>query len=351
MWTCVGTQESSLIDLAKYSQLTKVVRIAAYVIRFLKNFRRSMSDRPRSLILTVEEIQLAKKILLKIAQRGSFPHEVIALQKGKSVSVRSRLVTLSPFMDGDGIIRVGGRIEKADIPFETKHHVVLAPDHELTRLIIMDYHRRLHHEGVDHLRNELRQRYWVLRGRTTIRKFLHQCSYYKKRRARPEPPRMAELPRDRLQVAPVFSKVGVDYFGPLTVKHLRKTEKRYGCLFTCLITRSVHLEVAHSLDTDSFVMCLRRFIARRGKPSIIYSDNGTNFVGANRELRESLTEWNQERIANMLSQQEIKWVFNPHGRSPYGGSLGALGTFHQKGVNCCITKSSCDGRSFEHSDG
>ena len=155
MWTCVGTQESSLIDLAKYSQLTKVVRIAAYVIRFLKNCRRSMSDHPRSLILTVEEIQLARKILLKIAQRESFPHEVIALQKGKPVSVRSRLVTLSLFMDGDGIIRVGGRIEKADIPFETKHSVVLAPDHKLKRLIIMDYHRRLHHEGVDHLRNEL----------------------------------------------------------------------------------------------------------------------------------------------------------------------------------------------------
>ncbi len=161
---------------------------------------------------------------------------------------------------------------------------------------------------------------------------------------------MAELPRDRLQVAPVFSKVGVDYFGPSTVKHLRKTEKRYGCLFTCLIMR-IHLEVAHSLGTDSFVTCLRRFIARRGKPSIIYCDNGTNFVGANRELRESLTEWNQERIANMLSQQEIKWVFNPPPPSPYGGEFGSAWELHQKGVNCCITKSSCDGQSFEHSDG
>ncbi|XP_068723837.1 uncharacterized protein [Montipora capricornis] len=89
---------------------------------------------------------------------------------------------------------------------------------------------------------------------------------------------MASLPYDRLQIAPPFSKVGVDFFGPLRVKYLRKQEKRYGCLFTCLVTRAIHLEVAFSLSTDSFIMCLRRFIARRGKPTVIYSDNGTNFV-------------------------------------------------------------------------
>ena len=151
----------------------------------------------------------------------------------------------------------------------------------------MDYHRRLHHKGVDHLRNEMRQRYWVLRGRTTIRKLLHQCSYCKKRRVRPEPPRMAGLPRDRLQVAPVFSKVGVDYFGPLTVKHLRKTEKRYGCLFTCLITRGVHLEVAHSLDTDSFVMCFAGLLLEEENQALftrimapISSEQTVNFARA-----------------------------------------------------------------------
>ena len=99
---------------------------------------------------------------------------------------------------------------------------------------------------------------------------------------------MAGLPADHLQVAPAFSKVGVDFFGPLKVKHLRKQEKRYGCLFTCLVTRGVHLEVAHSLSTDSFIMSLRRFIARRGKPTVIYSDNGTNLVGANREIQECI---------------------------------------------------------------
>ena len=119
------------------------------------------------------------------------------------------------------------------------------------------------------------------------------------------------LPYDRLQVAPAFSKVGADFFGPLQVKHLRKHEKRYGCLFTCMVTRAVHLEVAFSLPTNSFIMCLRWFIARRGKPTVIYSDNGTNFVRTNRELRECINDWNQDTIGSVFSQDGIQWVFNP----------------------------------------
>ena len=142
----------------------------------------------------------------------------------------------------------------------------------------MNCHERLKHEGVDHVRNELRQQYWNLRCRATVRKILHQCSYYRRRKAKPVPLMMAILPSHRSQVAPALSKVGVDFFGPLRVKHLRKQEKRYGCLFTCLVTRAVHLEVAFSLSTDSFIMCLGRFIARRGKPTVFFSDNGTNFV-------------------------------------------------------------------------
>ena len=101
---------------------------------------------------------------------------------------------------------------------------------------------------------------------------------------------MASLPKDRLQVALPFIKAGVDYFGPIMVKHSRKHEKRYGFTFTCLVTTAVHLEVARSLQTDSFINVLRRFVARRGPLSDIYFDNGTNFVGAHCETQESLQE-------------------------------------------------------------
>ena len=217
---------------------------------------------------------------------GIIPQEFTALKSEQHVSSKSKLVSLSPFLDEHGIVRAGGWIERDGIPFCSRHPIVLSPDHDFTRLIVMNCHEGPKHEGVDHVRNELRQQYWILRCRATVRKILHQCYYCRRRKAKPVPPMMARLPYDRLQIAPAFSKVGVDFFGPLKVKHLRKEEKRYGCLFTCMVTRAVHLAVAFSLSTDSFVMCLRRFIARGGKPTVMYSNNETNFVGANRELRE-----------------------------------------------------------------
>ena len=197
--------------------------------------------------------------------------------------------------------------------------MIIPQDHQLCRLVIMDCHKKLNHEGTEHVRNELRLLYWIPHSRSTVRKVLNDCSLCKRRRVKPQPPLMPSLPKDRLQVAAPFSKVGVDYFGPVTVKHLRKQEKRHGCLFTCLVTRAVHLEVAKSLETDSFINALRRFIARRGPPSDIYSDNGTNFVGADRELKQSLEQWNQSQIADYLSQKDIQWHFNPPASPHFGG--------------------------------
>ena len=153
-----------------------------------------------------------------------------------------------------------------------------------------------------------------------MRKISHQCPNCKRRRARPQAPKMADLPDVRLKAhLPPFSHVGVDYFGPLTVRRFRKTENRYGCLFTCLVTRAVHIEVAHDLGTDSYLMALRRMMSRRGKPQLIQSDNGTNFVGANRELRDCLQSWNRQRIHDEMLQEGIEWRFNPPAAPHFGG--------------------------------
>ncbi|XP_066911613.1 uncharacterized protein [Clytia hemisphaerica] len=123
---------------------------------------------------------------------------------------------------------------------------------------------------------------------------------------------MADLPKERLSVGShAFENVGVDYFGPINVKQGRRTRrtagtaKRYGALFTCMTTRALHLELAGDLSTDSFILALRRFRARRGNPKTIRSDNGTNFVGAEREIREALAKWDQKRIQDELSQYDI----------------------------------------------
>ncbi len=131
---------------------------------------------------------------------------------------------------------------------------------------------------------------------------------------------MASLPEDRLLPdKPPFTNVGVDYFGPFDVKQGRSTVKRYGVLFTCLTIRAVHIEVADSLDTDSCINALRRFISRRGQVSVMRSDNGTNFVGAERELREALSNLNHSKIENAMLQKGIKWVFNSPAASHQGG--------------------------------
>ena len=134
----------------------------------------------------MEELESTLKVWIGTAQVNRFPQE-IAIPEEKRKKKKSRMASLSPLLDGDETVRVGGRIERADIPFSSRHPVVLSPDHELSRLIIMDCHEKLRHEGVEHLRNELRRQYWILRCRTAVRKILHQCSYCKRRRVKPLP--------------------------------------------------------------------------------------------------------------------------------------------------------------------
>jgi hypothetical protein len=303
--------------LCTCSSLVKLCRVTAYVRRFIQNCRK---DTERKIgPLEVQEIMEARLLWIKHAQKETFAPEICKLEAGKPILKKSQLITLTPFLDKDQVLRVGGRIGTAPVAYDVRHPIIIPQDHHLGHLIIMDCHKRLSHEGTEHVRNELKLVYWIPHSRSSVRKVLHKSSYCKRRRVKPQALLMASLPQDRLEPAPPFSKVGVDYFGPILVKHLRKQEKRYGCLFTCLVTRAVHLEVAKSIETYSFINALRRFIARRGSPTNIYSDNGTNFVGADRELKQSLTEWNQSKIAEYLSQKEIQWHFNPPGSPHFGG--------------------------------
>ena len=131
---------------------------------------------------------------------------------------------------------------------------------------------------------------------------------------------MANLPKERLQADyPPFTRIGIDFFGPFEVKLGRSVVKRYGVIFTCLSIRAIHLELAHSLDTDSCINALRRFIARRGKPETIRTDNGTNCVGSETELKKEIQRWNIHQINEFMIQRHIQWEFNPPSASHFGG--------------------------------
>ncbi|KAK2920523.1 hypothetical protein Q8A73_000008 [Channa argus] len=187
-------------------------------------------------------------------------------------------------------------------------------------LILQDIHEQIGHGGRNHVLSTLRQRYWIPNAISAIRKILSSCRTCRRLHGATGRQQMADLPLSRvLPDEPPFTRTGVDCFGPFTIKRGRTTAKRYGVIFTCMATRAVHIEVAASLDTDSFINALRRFIARRGQVLEIHSDNGTNFVGAERELKRSLEEWNMSKIENRLTQSGIKWMFNPPSASHFGG--------------------------------
>ena len=131
---------------------------------------------------------------------------------------------------------------------------------------------------------------------------------------------MLDLPADQVQAdRPPFSHVSVDCSGPFVVKRGRTDVKRYGIVHTCLTVRAMHIEVLHSMDTHSFMSSFRRFAAKRGLLELVRSDNGTNFIAGNRELREAIEEWNEEQINEFMIQRNIKWVFNPPFASHQGG--------------------------------
>ena len=168
------------------------------------------------------------------------------------------------------------------------------------------------------------RRYWILQANATARGIVGKCVVCRRQRAVVGEQRMADLPKERLtpnmpNEPPFTTTVGVDYFGPFEVKINRSMVKRYGVIFMCLSTRAIHLEKAHSLDTVSCINAIMRFVARRGQVQKMIFDNGTNLVGAEKELRIEINKWNKEKIQEYLLQKNIDWRFNPPGGSHFGG--------------------------------
>ncbi|XP_049326051.1 uncharacterized protein LOC111195703 [Astyanax mexicanus] len=260
--------------------------------------------------------------LLKRAQEESFPDELSALPTKGSVSPQSRLAALAPEWDKAlGLIRVGGRLRRAeDLDPDTIHPIVLDSKHHITQLLIQKYDDELHHPGPERVFGEIRRRYWVLRGREAVKRHQHNCPECRRWRATPVIPKMADLPSARLRLyKPPFWSTGVDCFGPYSAKIGRRLEKRWGVIFKCMTTSCVHLDLLESIDTDAFLMALRRFVARRGKPFEILSDRGTNFRGGAAELQDAFASL-EDSLRQHLADQQIAFRFNPPNAPHFGGT-------------------------------
>ena len=212
------------------------------------------------------------------------------LQLNQCVKKSSSLLKLSPLLDESSLLRVGDRIRKADVPFSIKHPVILPRRSTTINLIIQHLHRKIHYAGCNSTLNEIRSNgLWIINGNSLVRFIISKCVKCRILRGKSASPKMADLPKDRIDPSPPFTYCGLDMFGPFVIRERRSDLKRYGIIFTCLNSRAVHLECVSTMDTDSFLLCLRRFIGRRGTVRTVRCDNGTNFVEAKHELQKTLS--------------------------------------------------------------
>ena len=275
----------------------------------------------------MDELNAAEIYLLSTAQQECFSDEIHSIKQRVVLSNSSSILPLHPFMDSSGLLRVGGRDQNSKLPYATQHPVILNGKHVLTKVVIQSEHLRLLHAGPTLLTASLGRRFHIVAGTKAIRSLTRGCTVCRRNAAKSQPQILGQLPKERVTPDIVFDKVGVDYAGPVFIKHgyVRKpiVVKAYICVFVSLSVKAVHLELVSDLTSDAFIACLRRFISRRGKPSLIWSDHGTNFVGANRELQE-LVEFlelqkTNANVSQFCSSQKIAWKFIPEHAPHFGG--------------------------------
>ena len=317
--TATVTEIATTFKWQKYSSYEKLLRIVAYMLRLLPKNESKRTD--TGFITDPTELDNAQQRLFHLVQLESFNTEKKCVLKSLPLSKSSKIVGFSPFIGPNGLLRASGRTKQLDVAsFDMKHPILLDSRHPLVRLFLENFHINQCHQGVEYLRSLIQQEYAIVKLRPTLRSIVSRCITCRKRKAETLAPMMSDLPRERLAYRePPFRNTGIDYFGPFYVSVKRSTEKRWGFLFTCLTTREVHFEVVPSMDTSSCVMGIERFAARRGTPSVLWSDNGTNFVASDKELLQNVRNWNQQVLTESLVKKGIQWKFNPPSAPHHGG--------------------------------
>ena len=280
-----------LIPFDHFSTFSRLVRVTAFILRFTANCRsKKPSAQGNSNVLTVQELNQATCYWIKMIQNDTWHPEIDAINKGSSIRRTSRILSLNPFLDKSRILRVGGRQENAKAAYDNRHPTILPANHPLVKLLIRSEHLRLLHAGHLLTSASLSRRFHIVGGHKAVRVITRSCVVCRRRSTKPTPQMMGQLPKERVTTDVVFNKVGIDYAGPVYLKEgsARKPVivKAYVCVFVSLSTRAVHIEAVSDLTSEAFLACLRRFISRRGKPTLLWSDHGTNFVGAKRILQE-----------------------------------------------------------------
>lgn len=318
---------------SRYSSYDKLLNVTAFIVRFIRiscknNLRLFSYDRIDNTIFRDKNVQMSERkcalnVLISLVQLEHYSDEIADLKSGKQI--RSSLRRLNVFIDKNNLLRVGGRLSNSDLSYSAKYPILLPYKHRFTELLVSHYHKSFCHIGANALSGILSRSYWIVSIRRLTRYITFKCIQCYRLRGVTSQPFMADLPRDRVTEARAFAGVGTDFAGPFLIKSssLRgaKTQKCYLCVFVCLSTKGVHLEVVSDLSVEAFVAAFTRFVSRRGLPCMVRSDCGTNFTGTNRYLRELyiFIRDNNLEIERNLTNFNIKWLFNSPSAPNQGG--------------------------------
>ena len=311
----------------RYASYYKIISITAWCLRFKHQASKQKEARPDH-HLTTAELHQAEHRLVLLSQERSFPKDRHTLLLHKTLAPSSRLLALNPYLDEENLLRVGGRLSNSALTLSQKHPLIVDASDILVNRLCLYLHTCLGHCGPTLLLASLSRRFHVINARKLTRSICRQCTICRRASPRTQHQLMGELPTERVSTTPAFTTTGIDYAGPFTLKkgHTRKPVhiKAYLALFVCTSTKAVHLELVSDLTTIAFLAALRRFVSRRGCPTTIHSDNGTNFVGARNQLHQLYaflrTAKVDASIHNHLLTQRITWHTLPE-RAPHFGGL------------------------------
>ncbi|XP_070517916.1 uncharacterized protein [Cardiocondyla obscurior] len=311
--------------LTRYSSFTKLKRVVAYCFCFINGSSKKSNSSHKHLSLTPAELENSIKALIGIVQRTWFQYELCVIQRGEKLSKSNPLIRLLPFIDQDGLLRVGGRLNNALIDADAKHQYILPKCSPLTSLITNDAHYKTLHGGTQVTLNLIRNKFWIIGGRIPVRSYILKCVTCARYRGLRAQQQMGQLPAARVSPGRAFLNTGLDYAGPIQLKTWKgraaRTYKGYLAIFVCLATSALHIEVVTDYSTDAFIAAFKRFTGRRGICATLLSDCGTNFVGADAELRRMFDNSSEElhKLANLLANDGTKWHFNPPSAPHFGG--------------------------------
>ena len=281
---------------------------------------------PPSGSLTASEFEQARLKLVKVVQQKSFPQAFAKLKDQdkfedpvnflqesdlRSSKELKELQALNPYL-ADGILRAGGRLKNATLSNNQKYPIILPKSHPVTDLVVMMHHEEQGHMGTSQVLASLNKEYWIINGRSVVNRVINNCMNCRFWKAKPKTQQMGDLPFHRVIKSSPYKSIGTDLMGPLMIRSGRNSLKRYVCIFNCLATRAVHFEIVQSMEASAFIQAYRRFCNRRNvKPTDVYSDNGGNFVAADKELRKGVKNWQSKQVSDALLQKGASWHFNP----------------------------------------